>query len=154
MNRCAATKRRSTTHHSLSPSWLVAGSSAAPPFQLMRICNQRSHWLEACYCGWKLVIHSSYADSFFWAGSLIIFFGWKTGYIVLQAMKHATLRSTSSGSLNNRICTSQLLHRSRLLGLHGCESKPNWRHQQHKYGPAALVRTTASPSSKSSSSIE
>ena len=74
MNRCAATKRRSTTHHSLSPSWLVAGSSAAPPMQLLLICNQHSHWLEACYCAWKLPIHSSYADSFFWAGSLIFSF--------------------------------------------------------------------------------
>ena len=88
MNRCAATKRRSTVHHSLSPSWLVAGSSAAPPFQLMRICNQRSHWLEACYCGRKLVIHSSYADSFFWAGSLIFSF-WLEAWLYCIASEKA-----------------------------------------------------------------
>ena len=97
--------------------------------------NQHSHWLEACYCGWKLVIHSSYADSFFLAGSLFFRFGCKPGYIVLQAIRHAIFRSTFSGSVDNyRICSSQLLHRSRLLGLRGGEGKPKSLHQRHKLG--------------------
>ena len=119
----------------------------------------RSNSLDASMSslGWKPAAAAQYSGAWkhscFWAGSLTFFFlTGRPDYIVLRAMKHATIRTTSASvGGNNRNRSRKLLHRSRLLGLHGGEGKPNWRHQQHKYGPAALVRTTASSSSKSSS---